>query len=394
MAGKTILVLGGGWGGLAAAHYLRGTLPPEHRVVVVEKNTTFTLYMLNLWVLTGERSYPSEVTRKMANLANHGIEWVHAEVERIDPEQRVVHTSAGPLQGDYLVIALGAELAPDRVPGFANSAYNIYEAEGAVALRQALDGFDGGKVVVLVTRAPFRCPSAPYEAALLLEWLFRKHGVRERVELAMYTPEKQPMPVAGPAVGAALRDMLSERGIAYHPEHAVSRIDGASHQVVFNEETVPYDLLVGIPPHKAPTSVEQAGLTDATGYIPTHPQTLQILSDPETLATRFPGVFAIGDVTAIRLLNSMLLPKAGVFVEGQARSVALNIAADIKGEGGASHFDGKGYCYVEVGDGMAAYGAGNFYAYPAPSVTLQPPSLQFRQDKEQFERVLEAWFAP
>lgn len=393
MAGKTIVLLGGGWGGLAAAHYLRGALPPEHRVVVVERNERFSLYLAYPLIMTGERTYPAQVEREMAKLAHPGIEWVHAEVQRIEPESRVVHTSAGVLQSDFLVLALGAELAPERVPGFAEAADNLDEAQGAVKLQRALAQFDGGKLVVLITRAPFRCPSAPYEAVFLAEWLLRKRGIRDRVEIALYTPEKQPMPVAGPAMAEPLRSLMAERGIAYYPEHVVSKIEGGSRRIVFDGQEASYDLLIGIPPHKAPRVVEEAGLTDTTGYIPTHPQTLRVLSDPETLATRYPGVYAIGDITAIRLLNLMLLPKAGVFAEGEASVVALDIAARVKGGTSSKRFDGRGLCYVDIGDEMAAYGAGNFYAYPAPSVTLEPPSLQHRQDKEQFERLLEAWFA-
>jgi sulfide:quinone oxidoreductase len=392
MPGKTTLILGGGWGGLAVAHYLRGLLPPEHRVVVIERNDTFSLCMSNLWIMTGERSYPSDVERQMSKLANKGIEWVHDDVRRIEPDARAVHTNSGVLQGDYLIIALGATLAPDGVPGFTESAHNLYDAQGVLNLRRNLAQFDGGKVLVLITRTPFRCPAAPYEAAFLLDWLFRKKGIRERVELAVYTPEKLPMPVAGPAVGDALRNMLNDRGIAFHPERRVSRIDSASRKAFFDGEEASYDLLVGVPPHKAPQVVVEAGLTDSTGYIPAHPETLEILSDPDALTTHYPGVFAIGDVTAVRLLNSMFLPKAGVFVEAEARVVAQNVATTIGGEARAIRFDGRGSCYVEVGDGMAAFGSGRFFDYPGPSVTLEPPSAQYRRDKEEFERVLDIWF--
>jgi sulfide:quinone oxidoreductase len=186
--------------------------------------------------------------------------------------------------------------------------------------------------------------------------------------------------------------LLDDRGIAFHPEHRVSRIDGTARKVFFDGAEASYDLLVGVPPHKAPRVVEEAGLTDATGYVPTHPETLEILADPETLTTRYPGVFAIGDITAVRLLNALFLPKAGVFVEAEARVVAQNIAAAVGGRGGLARFDGRGFCYVEVGEGMAAFGSGNFYEYPGPSVALEPPSAQYRRDKEEFERVLDTWF--
>jgi sulfide:quinone oxidoreductase len=393
MTSKTVLILGGGWGGLATAHALRGALAEDHRVVVIEKNERFSFYPENLWVMTGERAYPDDAEREMARLAHPGIEWVHAEVRSIDAEARTLETTAGLLQADYLIIALGAELAPERIPGFA-AAYNLYDGRGAADLRAALDGFEGGEIAVLISRLPFRCPGAPYEAAFLLEWLARQRGIRDRVHIALYTPEKLPMPVTGPAVGTALRSLLAEHDIAYYPEHVVARVEGLTRRITFEASEASYDLLIGVPPHKAPRVVEEAGLTDATGYIPTHPQTLEILADPDTLAVRFPGIFAIGDVTAIRLLNGMLLPKAGVFAEGEARVVAQAIAADIAGARGAAGFDGRGLCYVEVGDEKAAFGSGNFYAYPAPSVMLDPPSRQYRQDKLELERMLDTWFTP
>jgi sulfide:quinone oxidoreductase len=393
MPGKTILILGGGWGGLSAAHALRGLLKDDHRVVVIEKNERFSFYPANLWIMTGERAYTDGAEREMRHLAHRGIEWVHADVRRIDPEARRVETTAGSLQGDYLVLALGAELAPEGIPGFA-AAYSLYDALQAAELRTALDRFEAGEIVVLITRVPFRCPAAPYEAAFLLEWLARQRGIRDRVRIALYTPEKLPMPVAGPAVGGALRAMLAEHGIDYHPEHVVSRVDRAARRIVFEGNEASYDLLVGVPPHRAPRVVVDAGLIDGTGYVPTHPQTLELLSDPDTLTTRFPGVYAIGDVTAIRLLNGMLLPKAGVFADGEARVVAQAIAADIAGRPAPEAFNGRGVCYVEVGNEQAAFGSGNFYAYPAPSVMLDSPSRQYRQDKLELGRMLDTWFTP
>lgn len=392
MAGKTVLILGGGWGGLTAAHHLREFLGPHHRIVVVERQDSFSLGVSNLWLMTGERDSPDQIRRPMGTLRRDGIEWLHAEVQEFDPENRTLVTAEGRMAGDYVVIALGAELAPNTVPGFADAAHNLYETSGAVDLQHALGTFEGGRIVVLVAGAPFRCPAAPYEAAMLIDSLSRERGVRDNSEISLYTPEAHPMAVAGPAVGEALESMLAERGIGYFAEHSVSRVDSESNTLVFGETTVLYDLLVGIPPHRAPAPIRRAGLVDDSGYIPVHPQTLEILSEVDTLETQYPNVFAIGDVAAIRLLNSMLLPKAGVFAEGEAQVVAARIAADIAGEPVPRGFDGAGFCYVEVGNGLAAYGSGDFYAFPAPRVTLDLPSRQARQAKEEYERLLDVWF--
>jgi sulfide:quinone oxidoreductase len=376
MSGKRVLVLGGGLGGMMAASHLRRLIPTQHDVVVIEKKETFSLCMANLWLMTGERAAPEEGERELAELGKKGIEWVRGEAEAVDPTSRTVKTTAGAVDGDYLVVALGAERNPQAVPGFAEAALNLYEADGALKIRQALAEFGGGRIIVLVSRTPFSCPSAR-TSGILDRFAPSRQGVRDRTELAIYTPEDQPMPVAGAAVGLALVEMLAQRGIEFHKEQIALKIDAASRRVLFEIDETSYDLLVGVPGHVAPRAVRESHLLDASGWIPV---------DAATLQTRHPGVFAIGDVTAVRLANGMFLPKAGVFADGQARVVAENIAAEIAGNGGTSQFKGYGSCYVEVGDGLAAYGAGNFYGLPGPRVTLEPPTQGFRKEKEEIER--------
>jgi sulfide:quinone oxidoreductase len=389
---KTVLILGGGWGGLTAAHNLRGLLPEHHRILVIERSPTFSLGVSNLGLMTGKRESVHQIQREMAKLKRPGIEWIQAEVRSVDPEARIVETDAGTFAGDYLVLALGAELVPESIDGFAESAFNLYEPEEAAALHSRLEQFDSGRITVLVAGAPFRCPAAPYEAAMLIEAWVRENGVRDRVEIDLYTPESIPMAVAGPAVGQGLCAFMDQRNISYHFNHQVTEIDRASKTVRFEQGEVTFDLLVGIPPHRAPMPLQRAGLVDSSGYVPVHPQTLEILSDPDTLQVQYPGVYAIGDVAAIRLMNSMLLPKAGVFAEGEAHVVAAAIAADIEGTHRPGVYDGDGFCYVEVGDGVAAYGSGDFYAFPGPRVTLDEPSADGLRAKQEYETLLDTWF--
>jgi sulfide:quinone oxidoreductase len=379
MSGKTVLVLGGGIGGLTAASHLRRVSPTDLRIVVIERKQAFSVCMSKLWVMTGERRDPGEGERELSRLASTGIEFVQGDIEAIDPAAKTVQTSVGTFEGDYIIIALGTERNPQAVPGFAESALNLYESDGALQIQRALQEFSGGRIVVLVSRTPFSCPSAPYEAAFLIESLLRERGVRQRAQIALYTPEDQPMLVAGPNVGPALIKMLEERGIELHWEQIALKIDPAARRILFELEDTSFDLLVGVPPHTAPAAVRDSGLTDASGWVPV---------DPTKLQTRHAGVFAIGDVTAIRLPNGMFLPKSGVFADGHARVVAENIAAEITGEGRTTQYTGHGFCHIEVGDGMAAYGSGNFYGIPAPRVTLEPPSQRYRQEKEDLERTL------
>jgi sulfide:quinone oxidoreductase len=330
-------------------------------------------------LISGEMKHPEEGERALSELSRKGMDWVHDEVDKIDPERRRVHTSSGTLEGDYIIIALGAEKLPDSMPGFAESAYNLTDALDALQLRKALDEFDSGRIIVLVCSTPYSCPGAPCEIAFLADSTFQSKGNRQRVEIAIYTPETRPLAAAGTEMGQAVLGMLKERNIEYHSQQKVQRIDNNTRKLIFEGGEVPFDLLIGIPPHATPRVVTEAGLTDETGWVPV---------DLQTLETSYPGIFAIGDITSIRQPNptGFFLPKAGVFADEQARVVARNISGEILGEAKQSRFDGKGFCYLEMGDGTAAYGSGNFYAYPAPRVYPEPPSQQYHKERKELER--------
>jgi len=379
MVKKTVLILGGGFGGLTAAQHLRRLLPPEHRIVVVEKNNSFYLSPLNIRLISGEMKDFHEGERNLSELSRKGIDWVHAEVGKIDPERKRVHTSSGILEGDYIIIALGAEKLPDSVPGFAESAYDLTDAFSALQFRKALDEFESGRIVVLVCSTPYSCPGAPCETAFLTDSTFLSKGNRQKVEVAIYTPETMPLAAAGKEMGQAVLGMLEERHIEYHSQQKVQRIDNNTRKLIFEGREVSYDLLVGIPPHATPRVVTEASLTDETGWVSV---------DLQTLETSYPGIFAIGDITSIQQPNptGFFLPKAGVFADEQARVVARNISGEILGEAKQSRFDGKGFCYLEMGDGRAAYGSGDFYAYPGPRVYLEPPSQQYHKERRELER--------
>jgi len=384
MVGQTVVVLGGGTGGIVAAHRLRRELAAEERVVVVEREPIYRFAPSFLWVLTGERR-PEQISADLRRFRRRGIELVEAEARAIDADARRVETSNGPIAYDRLVVALGAELAPELLSGFAEAALNVYTLEGALAAARALEGFDGGRVAVLVSRLPYKCPAAPYETALLTEALLRKRGIRERSGVDVYTPEPFPMPTAGPEMGAAVRSILESRGIGFHPEQAVERIEpGARELVLADGERIPFDLLLGIPPHRAPAVVRESALAGETGFVPV---------DRATLVSSAEGVFAIGDVVSIPLAGGRFLPKAGVFAQGQAEVVAKRIAAELRDRTPTADFDGKGACFLEMGDGVAAYASGDFYAEPAPQVRLRRPGRHWHLGKVAFERYwLWRWF--
>lgn len=375
-----VLVVGGGIGGVVAAVELRKRLGRAHGVTLVDKGGRHVFAPSFLWVMMGWRR-PEQVQRDLTPLSRLGIRTTTAEVRRVDPASRTVETTAGSLGYDRLVLAPGAELAPDLLPGFETGARNLYTLEGLQKLREDLATFRKGRVVVLISRTPFKCPAAPYEAAFLLDYHFRRSGIRDAVSVDIVTPEPQPMPVAGPEVGKSLVAMLSARGINYRPQGKPSRINPEAREIALESgERIPYDLLVGVPPHRAPAFVRESGLTDATGWVPV---------DPRTLKTSANGVYAIGDVASIKLPNGMFLPKAGVFAHGQAEAVAKTIAAELTSRGEAETFDGMGSCWVETGFGKAAFGSGDFYATPSPQMALRPSARYLRWGKVLFEKY---WF--
>ena len=377
MTDRTVVVLGGGTGGLVAARRLRRRLDPADRVVVIDRSPTFQFAPSFLWVMTGARR-PEQLSADRGRLRRAGIEMLHTEALEIDPTHRQVKTSEGEVRFDRLIIALGAELAPDTLDGFAEGAHNVYTLDGATAAAHALARFDGGRVAVVVSRLPYKCPAAPYETAFLAEALLRRRGARDRTTIDIYTPEPYPMPTAGPVLGGALAAMLAGRGITLHPERSVERINPAASELILaSGEKVGYDLLLGVPPHRAPEVLRSSGLAADTGFLPV---------DRETLATSAEGVFAVGDATAIPIAGGKFLPKAGVFAEAEADVVAANIAAELIGKTPTARFDGKGACFVELGDGQAAFADGDFYATDAPKVTLRRPGRHWHLAKIALEK--------
>jgi sulfide:quinone oxidoreductase len=360
-----------------AANRLRKGLPREHRVILIEREEQYAFAPSFLWLMVGLRRR-DQILRPLSRLEKQGVERIRGEITRIDPARREVEVNGQVLTGDYLVLALGAEYAPEAVPGLAEAGHNLYTLEGAEQLREARLTLGQGRMIILVSAVPFKCPAAPYEAAMLLEYDCRKRKLRDGIAIDVYTPEPGPMPVTGPEVSRQVRQMVEDKGIGYHPEHAVTRVEPDAKRIHFaNGSTAEYDLLVYVPPHRAPRVVREAGLIAESGWVP---------ADRHTLETRFPGVYALGDVTGIMLPMGKPLPKAGVFAHGEAEVVAANLIHLITGKGEPQRFDGHGECFLEVGDGKAGLGSGNFYAEPTPQVKLRSPSRTLHLGKVAFEK--------
>lgn len=375
--GQTVLILGGGVGGVVAANEARKRLPHEHRVVVVDREPSFVFAPSLLWLMTGDRTAP-KISRPLARLQRKGIEVIHGEIERIDPARRAAVVGDRTFEGDWLVVSLGAELVPESVPGLAQAGHNLYTLPGAEGLRQALSGFAGGRLVLLTATPAYKCPAAPYEAAMLLEHDCRRRGIRHKTQVDVYAAEAGPMITAGPEVSSGVRQMVEARGIGYHPEHQVTEVDPAARRIRFaNGAEAAFDLLVFVPPHRAPRAVRDAGLAGESGWVSV---------DRHSLETAFAHVYALGDAVSIPLKMGKPLPKAGVFARAQAQVVARNIARAVTGRGRAAAFDGAGSCFIETGGGKAGFGSGDFYAEPLPRVAMFRPSRLWHLGKVLHEK--------
>lgn len=379
-AAQTVIVAGGGIGGIATANRLRRGLDQRHRVVLVNRDPEFTFAASYLWVMNGSRR-PAQITRPLKRLERRGIEVVIGDVTDLDPMSRSITVDGHRLVGDHLVVSLGADWATERIPGLAEYGHTFATLPGAESLARELDKIDSGRIVVATAAPLYKCPAAPYEAALLIDAKLRARGVRERVELVVRSAEPAPMPVAGADVGMAVKNILADRGIDYAPSRQITSAEpGHAH---FGDSSEAADLLVYMPPIKAPAVVAESALAAEDGWI--H-------ADRTTLATGFDGVYAIGDNTQIVLDIGKPLPRAGVFAHGQAHVVADTINAAISGKSAPTGFDGHGGCFIETGNGRAAYGSGNFYGDPVPTVALHQPARRWHLGKAAFEQqVIRRW---
>jgi sulfide:quinone oxidoreductase len=375
-AGCTV-VLGGGTGGLVAARELQRRIPAGHRVVLVDRSADHIYQPSLLWQMVGERR-PAQFRRPLRRLERRGIEFRQAEVEELDLDARVVRTASGELAYDSLVVSLGARLAPETVPGFEQIAHNLYTPEGCARIHAALEELREGTIAVLITAMPFKCPAAPYEAAFLAESFVRRKGIRRKVEIHLFSPEQRPMPVAPAALGDSIADMLAARGIHYHPLFTFKELRPETREVVAsNGRSQKVDLLIGVPPHQAPEVVRSSPLLGVSGFIHV---------DARTLETEHEDVFAIGDIATVRLPNDKALPKAGVFAHSEAKVVAKRIADTLEGKTPHAAFDGKGYCWVELGDGRAGFAGGDFYTEPEPQLKMRRPGRPLHWGKVAFEK--------
>jgi sulfide:quinone oxidoreductase len=373
-----VLVLGGGFGGIATAVALRSQLDPADEVVLVERRATFVMGLRKNWALV-RASTLAAGRRSLEALRDRGIEVVSGSIEAIRPDAREADVDGRTIAGDALVVALGAERDPDRIPGFREHAIDVYDEASSEAGAAAIDAFTGGRIVIGIFGVPYPCPPGPYELALLLAERLGARGIPGG--LFVFTPQAGSLPVLGEAGCAAFDGRLAAEGITFRPKTTATAVEPGA--VVAADTRIPFDLLLGVPPHRVPRVVTEAGLAEPGGWVKV---------DRATLETSVPNVFAIGDVTAIPMSTGQPLPKAGVFAHAQGEVVATRIADALAGRTPSAVFDGRGMCFLETGHGRATMVRGNFYAAP-PDVALVEAAEEHLAAKHDFEaQRLAAWF--
>ncbi|MBI4844462.1 MAG: NAD(P)/FAD-dependent oxidoreductase [Nitrospirae bacterium] len=385
MAGKIIVVLGAGVGGLVTANELRRKLGEEHKIILIDKSKEHVSYSSALWVITGARTI-EEIKKPVSRLLQNGIEFFNEEIQKIDPANKTVKTATKEISYDYLVVSLGVSLEPENIPGLTDAlkknACNFYDLNGVLKARDALNNFTKGTIIIMVSALPYKCPVAPNEFSLLLNDYFTKRGIRKDVKIKVCTPEVLPMGGNGPKTGGIVKGLMESAGVEYNSQHILQSVNADRNEIVFDKGTMSYDLLLVIPPHKAPKVVVEAGLAEPD-WIPV---------DKGTLKTKFDNIYTIGDIAKIKLPGEwkqgvpLMLSKGGVFAHFEAKVVAENIANEILGRKERVEYAGRAACFVEAGFGKAGLAQGYFFTAPTPDTVFLQPSKLLHFSKVMFEK--------
>ena len=373
----SVLILGAGFGGLELSSRLSGELGDQVDITLIDRADAFVFGFSKLDVMFGKRA-PDAVRLHYRDITTPHVRFRQESIAAIDPVRRHVVTDLDSYEADVLVVALGADYDFAATPGLAEAGNEFYSVPGAELLRDVLPSFGSGTAIVGVCGAPFKCPPAPSEAALLLDEYLRARDRREDVRIQVVIPFGTPIPPS-PSTSEAILSAFAERGIEFVPDRRVASLDADTSEAVLDDGgRVPYDLFLGIPVHRAPAVVEDSGMA-LDGWIPV---------DPATLATRFPGVYAVGDVTSVGT------PKAGVFAERQASVVADHLIARIREASEPPGYDGTGTCYIEFGGDEVARVDVDFYSTPGhPTGTFVAPSDETAAEKADFASIRRArWF--
>ena len=371
-----VVVLGAGFGGLELVTRLSDAVADKVRITLIDKNDSFMFGFSKLDVIFG-REHISQVWHPYGTIQKPGVEFRQETILSIDPALRQVVTEGGTYDADILVVALGADYDTSATPGLDEDGYEFYSHAGAERARDALQAFSGGAVVIAVLGGFFKCPGAPNETALLLNDYLVRRGLREASTIHLVSPLPMPIPISR-KTSAAIEAILAEHGIEYSPSSLVTHLDPDRHEAHLGDgRSLPYDLFLGIPVHCAPAVVLASELA-TEGWIAV---------DPASFATRFPGVYAVGDVT------SAPVPRAGGIAEGEAATLADVLIAQLTGAPRPAPYAGAAGCYIELGDDLVGRIDVNFMEYDTPVAKFMAPDAALTGEKREWGATRAArWF--
>jgi len=369
-----VVILGGGFGGLSAANELRNALPSSQvKITVIDEKDWFMVGFAKLWIINGTRTFENSIG-SLNELGKKEIDFIKDEILSINLKDKNVKTKTLEISFDFLIISMGAVLAPQRIPGLEQNGFNLYDHNHLLEIREKLESIKSGKIAISIMGMPYKCPPAPFEASLLIDSMLRKRGIRDSVQIDFYSPAPITLPAAGPEVSRQILELVNSEQIIFHNSSKIKSVE--SKKLIFEDYEADFDLLLAIPPHVAPKVIYDSGLAKEPGFIPID----------RDCKTPFENVFAVGDVTSLVVTENMAVPKAGIFAEGEGITVAQNIISQIQSIEESALFDGKGGCFIESGRSTASVIEVDMFSHSKPSTNLTESTSDNLSKKVQFEK--------
>ena len=369
-----VVILGGGFGGLAAANEIRNSLDSSKvKITIIDKKDWFMVGYAKLWIMNGTRTFENSIG-SLDNLSKKQINFIKDEITEINPKNSFVKIKSGKISFDFLIISMGAILAPEKIPGLVENGFNLYDHNQLHQINKKLNEIKSGKIAIVIMGMPYKCPPAPFEASLLVDSMLRKRGIRDSVQIDFYSPAPITLPAAGPEVSKQILDLVNSEKITFHNSQKIKHVEPK--KLIFENNEYNFDILLAIPPHIAPKVIYDSNLALKPGFI----------SIDRDCKTPFENIFAVGDVTSLTVNDTMAVPKAGIFAEGEGIVVAKNIISKLESNEKSILFAGKGGCFLESGRDTASIIEVDMFTNQKPTTKLTESTKDNLSKKLDFEK--------
>ena len=369
-----VVILGGGFGGLAAANEIRNSLNSSKvKITIIDKKDWFMVGYAKLWIMNGTRTFENSIG-SLDNLSKKQINFIKDEITEINPKNSFVKIKSGKISFDFLIISMGAILAPEKIPGLVENGFNLYDHNQLHQINKKLNEIKSGKIAIVIMGMPYKCPPAPFEASLLVDSMLRKRGIRDSVQIDFYSPAPITLPAAGPEVSKQILDLVNSEKITFHNSQKIKHVEPK--KLIFENNEYNFDILLAIPPHIAPKVIYDSNLALKPGFI----------SIDRDCKTPFENIFAVGDVTSLTVNDTMAVPKAGIFAEGEGIVVAKNIISKLESNEKSILFAGKGGCFLESGRDTASIIEVDMFTNQKPTTRLTESTKDNLTKKLDFEK--------